>query len=84
MVIFIVTFIVIFTVMFTVMFRVILTVRWIYRDPIPIRCFCVYVCMYVCVCVCVCVCGSIVIWVYGVASVSRLLKMIGLFCKRAL
>ena len=24
------------------------------------------------------------IWVYGVATISRLLKIIGLFCKRAL
>ena len=47
-------------------------------------CMCVYV--YVCVCVCVCVC----VWTldhksrYGVARISRLLKIIGLFYKRAL
>ena len=30
------------------------------------------------------VCLSPLTWVYGVATISRLLKMIGLFCKRAL
>jgi len=47
-------------------------------------------CAHVCVCVCVCrmcasefVCHRIVC-TYGVASISRLLKIISLFCKRAL
>jgi len=52
--------------------------------------------MCVCVCiVCACVCavcvyvcavnaGSARVVCYGVATVSRLLKIIGLFCKRAL
>jgi len=34
-------------------------------------------CMYVCMCVCVCVCTR---YIYGVATISRLLKIIGLFC----
>jgi len=42
-------------------------------------CMCVCVCMYVCVCMCVCVmvegCN------YGMATISRLLKIIGLFCR---
>jgi len=58
---------------------------------------CVYVrmcmCMCVCVCVCVYVCARASVCVsptkrpedsYGVAIISRLLKIIGLFCKRAL
>ena len=44
--------------------------------PIPC-CICVYV--YVCVCMCVCVC--ILCHTYGVATISRLLKIIGLFCR---
>ena len=50
---------------------------------------CVCVCVReMCVCVrvgemCVCVCVR-EMCVYGVATISRLLKMIGLFCKRAL
>jgi len=60
----------------------------------------VCVCTCACVCVCVCVCVSMwgCAWLvqvfrkvllyrvtcYGVASRSRLLKVIGLFCKRAL
>jgi len=45
---------------------------------------CVCVCVHVCVCVrlCVCVCASLS--GYGVASVSRIDKIVGLFCKRAL
>jgi len=51
-----------------------------------IICVCVYVCVYVSLfetrswCVCVYVSQT----EYGVASISRLLKIIGLFCKRAL
>jgi len=59
---------------------------------------CVCMCVYVCVCVCVCVCVSVCVCDntcrhrhkcrhrhrYGVASISRLLKIVGLFCKRAL
>jgi len=56
---------------------------------------CVYVCVCVCMCVCVCVCVCVFvshlliltrapIHSYGVATISRLLKSIGLFCKRAL
>jgi len=43
--------------------------------------------MRVCVCVCVCVCVAAYYageTQYGVATISRLLKIIGLFCKRAL
>jgi len=51
-----------------------------------------YVCMRMCVCGWVCVCfhvttdiwESIPVYSYGVATISRLLKIIGLFCKRAL
>jgi len=45
---------------------------------------CVCVRARVHVCVCVCVCDQVVIISYGVATISRLLQMIGLFCKRAL
>jgi len=43
-------------------------------------CLCVRVCVCVCMCVFVCVCVS---WIcrYGVATISRLLKIIGLFCR---
>jgi len=47
-------------------------------------------CVCACVCVCVCVCFVCVRFVhvaatvYGVASMSRLLEITGLFCKRAL
>jgi len=53
-----------------------------------------FVCVWVCVCVCAC--GRIPVvahkvasfssssWFYGVASVSRIDKIVGLFCKRAL
>jgi len=30
------------------------------------------------------VCGELCVYVYGVATIGRLLKIIGLFCKRAL
>ena len=49
-------------------------------------------CVCMCACVCVCVCASC-LWkyqmqlhctIYGVATISRMLKNIGLFCKRAL
>jgi hypothetical protein len=43
----------------------------------------VFMCVCVCVCMCACVC-IICVWCYGVATISRLLKIIGLFCKRAL
>ena len=51
-----------------------------------------YLCVYVCMCMCVYVCVSImylcvyvcVVFVYGVATICRLLKIIGLFLKRAL
>jgi len=48
-----------------------------------------YVCMCVCVCVCACVRACIRVYIidspiYGVATISRLLKIIDLFCKRAL
>jgi len=47
---------------------------------------------FVCVCVCVCVCHDTficvacvcIMYIYGVALVSRIDTMIGLFCKRAL
>ena len=49
----------------------------------------VCVCVFVRVCVCVheCVCGSVggfacvFVRIYGVATISRLLKIIGLFCR---
>jgi len=53
-------------------------------------CVCEFECECVCVCVCVCVplyankIGQYSIIAYGVATISRLLKIIGLFCKRAL
>jgi len=37
---------------------------------VSMSCIFVFICMYVCVCVC---------YLYGVATVSRLLKIIGLF-----
>ena len=47
---------------------------------------CLYVCAYMCY-ICVVVYEVLVlvysVW-YGVATISRLLKIIGLFCKRAL
>ena len=55
---------------------------------------CMCMCLCVCVCVCVCVCARVSVHVcvgmrvrrwegecYGVASISRLLKIIGLFCR---
>jgi len=39
-----------------------------------------HVCPHVCTCVCVCMREGL----YGVASISRIDKIIGLFCKRAL
>jgi len=54
------------------------------RDP----CVCVCVCVCVCICVirmiCVSVSVSLGYTTYGVATTSRLLKIISLFCKRAL
>jgi len=50
-------------------------------------CACVRVRVCVCVCVCaisVCVTLSLLNASYGVATISRLLKSIGLFSKRAL
>jgi len=57
-------------------------------------CMCVYVCVCVCVCVCVMLSVSVPggvlcvretehlsICVYGVATISRLLKIRGLFCR---
>jgi len=44
----------------------------------PLRCVCV------CVCVCACVCKVALRRCYGVATISRLLKITALFCKRAL
>jgi len=51
---------------------------------------CVY-CMHVRECVCMCVCRIFFfarvrecVFVYGVATISRLLRIIGLFCRRAL
>ena len=48
-----------------------------------------YMCM--CICVCVCVCADVFahssqwnVCNYGVATISRMLKNIGLFCKRDL
>jgi len=56
----------------------------------------VFVCLSVCVCVCACVCACVlcckrflesqlnnIYTTHGVATISRLLKMIDLFCKRA-
>jgi len=34
--------------------------------------------------VCVCVCARVHVFSVGDTSISRLLKMVGLFCKRAL
>ena len=54
------------------------------------ECECVRVCVCVCVCARVCACMNfmqvleILSRPYGVATISRLLKIIGLFCKRAL
>ena len=56
---------------------------------------CVCVCVCACICVCVCVCMSHfdylyktsslgLLIMYGVDTISRLLKIIGLFCERAL
>jgi len=52
-------------------------------------CVCVCVCVFVYVCVCVCVCLRVFVYIcsakepyksnYGVAMISRLLKIIGLF-----
>ena len=39
----------------------------------------VWVCLFMFHCGLICACGC-----YGVATISRLLKIIGLFCKRAL
>jgi len=59
-------------------------------------CSSVCVCVCMCMCMCVCVCVVRIFWGslalsglnlrvrYGVATISRLLKIIGLFCKRAL
>jgi len=52
-------------------------------------CACVRVCVCVCVCVCVQgflggggeVCGPRLEILYGLATISRLLKIIGLFCR---
>jgi len=52
-------------------------------------CVCMCVSISVCVCVCVCVCAcmkiegkySVDTLHYGVATISRLLEMIGLFCR---
>ena len=52
-------------------------------------CVCVYVCMCVCVYVCMCVCVCVPdkgdcsydVWYGGVATISRLLQIIGLFCR---
>ena len=42
-------------------------------------------CVFQCVCVRVCLCVFACIYInYGVATISRLLKMIALFCNRAL
>ena len=61
-------------------------------------CLCLFVCLFVCVyvCVCACVCACVLCCkrflesqlnnrytTHGVATISRLLKIIGLFCKRA-
>jgi len=51
-------------------------------------CDCVY--LYICACECVCLYVYTIVYRYmytnmaGVATISRLLNMIGLFCKRAL
>jgi len=44
---------------------------------------CAYVCMYVCIGVCMYVGVNVCIQIcsYGVATISRLLKIIGLFCR---
>jgi len=64
-----------------------------YGSVLPIQpiflCACVKVCecMHVCVCLRIfvfCVCILAVIMHYGLATISRLLQIIGLFCKRAL
>ena len=44
----------------------------------------IYISMYVMYVSGVCVCASLYTSRYGVATISRLLKIIGLFCKRAL
>jgi len=45
-------------------------------------CVCVCVCVCVCACVCVCVCVCMLSEsCYGVAAISRLLEIIGLFCR---
>ena len=47
---------------------------------------CEYVRIWVCVCVCMCVYTFVYLFVcrYGVDSISRLLNIINLFCRRAL
>ena len=50
-------------------------------------CVCVYLCVGIWVLACVCVfgnCWAVLAERYGVATVSRIDKIIGLFCKRAL
>jgi len=42
------------------------------------------VCKYICACVCVSIDVHVCIGRYQVATMSRLPKIIGLFCKRAL
>ena len=56
-----------------------------------LMCVCVcaiFVCVcYICVYVCVCVKNTCHMWgerCYGVATISRLLEFMGLFCKRGL
>ena len=50
-------------------------------------CTCVFVYMYVQVCVCVCVSATVFLpkhmtyHAYGVATISRLLQILGLFCR---
>jgi len=46
-------------------------------------CICIYRYMYMCP-ACIYGRGTHVVYMYGVATISRLLKIIGLFCKRAL
>jgi len=42
----------------------------------------VYLCVRVSVCICLCVLDErVCVYVYGVATISRLLKIIGLFCR---
>jgi len=48
------------------------------REQESVR-MCVCVCMYMCICVHVCLC--VAPSRYGVATISRLLKIIGLFCR---